>query len=275
MTFRFTPGQKIRSLPGESLNRLFDFIDARGSLGPPPGPGDRIRPADTPILVVPVKNMTGAALVERAIVGIDQSAFTPPDIVGDEDEANVAVLSGVPVEAVEPDGTSHRNRWAVVLAPIAADAAGFAVISGVVWARVDVTEESHAFAVPATGDTKYLASASGGAPIWYRKKQDETPSTGKQWALVLLGGGGGGSNIRFARVTTAFSAASGPLEADWADGAVKFQDDSTGELDADATNCKNSWIDQSWVEDAQVVVDTGYTPPRIVNGTCAAVDWGS
>lgn len=92
--------------------------------------------------------------------------------------------------------------------------------------------------------------------------------------IAESGGGGGTSNIRFARVTTAFAAAAGPLEADWTDGEVKFQDDSTGELDDAATECKNSWIGTGWVEDAQVAVDTGYDPPRIVNGTCTAVDWG-
>lgn len=192
---RFVPGQKIRRLPGGSLNMALDLVGKQGRFGPPPGPGDRPPTFDTPVLVVPCKNMSGVALPERAIVGVDVSAFTPPDITPgtpDSNDANEAILRGVPVEIVKPNATTHASKWGVTLGPMgtaAPDNVGHLVITGLVWARVNVTDAAHKCVALTTDDYTYLASAASGTAIWDRK----LAGTGKQWALILLGGGGGGS----------------------------------------------------------------------------------
>lgn len=191
---RFVPGQKIRRLPGGSLNMALDLVGKQGRFGPPPGPGDRPPTFDTPVLVVPCKNMSGVALPERAIVGVDVSAFTPPDITPgtpDSNDANEAILRGVPVEIVKPNATTHASKWGVTLGPMGTTAphnVGHLVITGLVWARVNVTDAAHKCVTLTTDDTTYLASAASGTAIWDRK----LAGTGKQWALILLGGGGSG-----------------------------------------------------------------------------------
>lgn len=190
---RFIPGQKLRRLPGGSLNRALDLVEKQGQFGPPPGPGDRPPTFDTPVLIVPCKNTSGVALPERAIVGVDVSAFTAPDITPgspDANDADAAILRGVPVEIKKPDATTHASKWGVTLGPLGTTAphnVGHMVIAGLVWARVNVTDAAHQCVTIETDDYTYLKSAASGMAIWDRK----LAGTGKQWALVLLGGGGG------------------------------------------------------------------------------------
>lgn len=94
------------------------------------------------------------------------------------------------------------------------------------------------------------------------------------WEALPKGGEGGGT-IRFARVYSAISAASGNLAANWGSGLVRFMDDSTGALDASPTVVDNKWIGVSFVADVQVVCDTSKTPPVVIEGTCEAVTWGA
>lgn len=206
MSRRFVAGQKAKSLPGESLNRAMDLADRWRELGPPPGPGDAPPTADTPVLVVPIKNPTETAFVERGIFGIDQSAYTPPEIVEgetpseDENEADASILgAGAALEIATPDVEEHSGKWGVTLGPVGPGRSGYGVVSGVVWVRVDVTDAGHGFATLADGDRVYLESSTSGMPILFAAKQDveedpgadpPTTPTGKQWCLVHLGGGG-------------------------------------------------------------------------------------
>lgn len=213
---RFIPGQKLRRLPGGSLNRALDLVEKQGQFGPPPGPGDRPPTFDTPVLIVPCKNTSGVALPERAIVGVDVSAFTAPDITPgspDANDADAAILRGVPVEIKKPNATTHASKWGVTLGPIGTTAphnVGHLVISGLVWARVNVTDAAHQCVTIETDDYTYLKSAASGMAIWDRK----LAGTGKQWALVLLGGGGGGGamSVTFGVVTTEVGPATGTID---------------------------------------------------------------
>lgn len=83
-------------------------------------------------------------------------------------------------------------------------------------------------------------------------------------------GGGGNSQLRFARVTTEVAPATGRLKADWGDGQVKLQDAATGELADDPIDVKNLRQNVTWIVDNQVLVDTGYNPPRVIDGLCDA-----
>lgn len=192
MTKRFASGQRVKRFPGSLLNDMQDRIDRLERLLTG---HDLRRPptADRPWLPVFIKNNTGIDLIERSIVGVDVSALTPPDIVpaeGSDPEENTAdagVLKGIPVEVVKPNADTHKNKVVVTLGPIKQDACGWGVMIGLMWARVDVTDNAHKFAAIETDDTQYLKSAASGMPIVDRKLS----GTGKQWAIVLLGGGGG------------------------------------------------------------------------------------
>lgn len=190
---RLPIGGKSRGIPAGTINYVLSELDRqRGRLGKPPGPADEPPEEDTSILTVLVKNTSGQDLVERAIVGCDQSAFDAPAITSgpDGDVADSAILSGVPIEVVKPNATQHGSKWLVTLGPIKQDGVGFAVHLGLMWARVDVSDVAHKSATIQTDDTVYLKSdASAGRPIWSKITQ-----TGKQWCLILLGGTGGGGS---------------------------------------------------------------------------------
>ena len=189
-------GQRFRGIPVETINSLAADLDRlEQGVGQPLGGNDGN--AAYSFLPTLIKNNTGQALIERSIVGIDTSAFTPPEIVTgspDQNEADEAILGDLPVEVVAPDATTHANKWAVTLGPIEAGGTGWAVVTGLVWLRVNLTNAAHKFVKPATGDTVYAASAASGAPIWALA----TGEVEKQWALVLLGGGGS-ENYRLIR----------------------------------------------------------------------------
>ena len=92
--------------------------------------------------------------------------------------------------------------------------------------------------------------------------------------LCVAAGGGSGSgttSVSFGRVTTEVTPAASATT--WGTGQVKIQDSATGALAGSAIDVDNLWIGITWVVDAQVAVDGGYSPPRVINGTCAAVAW--
>lgn len=195
-------GQRLKNFPAGTFNQLVDLLGKVGMFGPPPGDGDAAPGSDLPILTTPCKNVSGQVLVERAPVGISQSAFTAPDIAAgpDGDVADEAILSGVPVEVVAPNEVLHGNAWGLTVQPVDAAAPndhGHVIIAGFVWARVNFTNVAHKFATISSGDTRYLKSALSGAPILCRKKQDVlgAGTLGAQWALIhLSSAGGGGTN---------------------------------------------------------------------------------
>ncbi len=200
---RLVIGQRTRQIPAGTINRILAELERLGGMiGAPPGPADQSGGGSSHILPVLAKNTTESDLIEFGIAGVDVSAFDFPDIeegssppYDDDNEAD-SVLLGPPVlEIVTPTADHAENRkWVVTLQPIAAGETGYVAVSGLVPARVDVTDDDHECADIESGDTRYLKSASSGVPIWYRKLQDESGGTGKQWALVLLGGGGGGTD---------------------------------------------------------------------------------
>lgn len=199
MTKHLTPGQRITRLPAVSLNRAIDAGARMQEFVQPGGPQMVLPSGDSPRNVVLVKNMTGQDLKERSIVGIKETSFTLPDITGapDGDVADEAVLKGEAVDVELPDPAKHTaGKWGVTLGPIAAgtegnQGQGWMAIGGLIKARVDVTSDAHAFAVPILNETDHLASAASGTPITWKKT-----GTGKKWAQINLGaGGGGGSTI--------------------------------------------------------------------------------
>lgn len=184
---RYRVGQRFRGIPVGTLNSLSADVDRLlQQTGQPVGAALTSR-NDTPAwLIVPVRNMTGVDLVEYSIAGVDTSAYTLPTIISgspEQNTADAAVLAGPALEIVLPNADTHKLRWVVVLGPLANGATGFAVVSGLVPARLDQLHTDHEFARPATGDSVYLQSAGHGAPVWFRR----LAVTGKQWGLILLG----------------------------------------------------------------------------------------
>lgn len=93
----------------------------------------------------------------------------------------------------------------------------------------------------------------------------------------LKSGGGGTTTLRTARVTTAITAATGAATADWGSGQAELCDTTTGEPGGGAVDVDNEWP-VAFADDAMVKLDMSHSPPRVVGGTCTALDaetfWG-
>jgi hypothetical protein len=99
---------------------------------------------------------------------------------------------------------AEGNDFAVLTSHIESQRMGAAVISGLVWARVDIKDKAHKFAKVKESKREILeSSTSGAAEIKYKEKQAFTGEEvkGEQWALVWLGGGGGTGETRIFQLT--------------------------------------------------------------------------
>ena len=85
----------------------------------------------------------------------------------------------------------------------------------------------------------------------------------------------GGTTIRTARVTTTITAATGPTT--WGSGQAQLCHATTGSPTGSSIDVDNEWPEQ-FAEDSMVKLDMGYSPPRVLGGTCTALDastfWG-
>jgi hypothetical protein len=127
-----------------------------------------------PIYPPQIYNGLSAALGEFSVLGFGPVARVDPSVVPFE-------ASSSPVfDAAIPDAS---KPFCITREPIPVGAIGQVVMTGPAVVRVNVTNDTHAFAVATTGVTDYLTSAaSGGAPILWKER-----GTGTKWATVLLG----------------------------------------------------------------------------------------
>jgi ribosomal protein L35AE/L33A len=130
-----------------------------------------------------------------AVLGIDSPIFSPSE-APDSFASQVALVGVTPAA-----GHVGTGKFCILLEPIAAGAIGQAVVSGVVPAKANVTDESHAFADVADGEADYLASSeSGPAAILWKES-----GTGTKSAIVRLGGSSGAAHIEFGKTVGAFT----------------------------------------------------------------------
>ncbi len=132
--------------------------------------------------IVPVRNNTGADCGRLAILGIDAPVFAPTDVA--------AFKRQVAVKGDTPDEDLHVGRFVVLQEPLASGKIGNGMVAGVTPVRVNIVAEGlDRFADICDQVSTYLTSgASGSAMILCREKQGQSPpTTGEQWAYVLLG----------------------------------------------------------------------------------------
>ena len=167
-------GQALR-IPAEAFNAFVDAArDYRGRQQTRETEGQpKLRQSG----IIRVKNGSGADRNWFEILGIDRSVFTPSDNL--ETFQNEVVLVGV-----TPDGEDHAGRFCVLLEPLAANAIGLAVISGVCPDRVHINEASDSFAEVQDNDvTQLKTGGSGSATILWK----ESGTSENKWAVVRLG----------------------------------------------------------------------------------------
>lgn len=192
-----------------------------------------------PRLAVQVENTTSGDIEPGQILGIAGPIF-------DLDEVPNQVYSAPNVEGVTPDSGDHASRFVVALDFIPQDKVGPALIMGLAWVRVNLTEDEsdeHTHCEVETGET-VLQSSTDGIEMIYRGEPDE--SENEIWALVLLGGGGGGGgdvNLTFGYAVGQIPASTGKALVDAGEGEWMPVDDAGEDTEAEPLPVINRYHD--------------------------------
>ena len=125
--------------------------------------------------IVRVKNESGADQLRHRVLGISGPLFTPSaDLGAFEDE--------VILRAVAPVTPGHLGKFVITTQPIKAGAIGRAVVSGIVQAKVSISDATHSCADVSTTTANLISVKNGSAMILWKAS-----STGTAWCLVRLG----------------------------------------------------------------------------------------
>ena len=170
---------------------------------------DNMQPAgtvrDTKPGVVLVNNQTGSALEQFAIVSLGTSFYLPTN--GEQKFRN-----NTPVFTASALSDANKSKpFAITQAPLKDGRCGLATVSGIIPAKVTVSDASHEYAaLAATG----LVSASSGLVriLW------KASGTGEQWAIVQLGAASAGGQSAIPAVITSGNTLDGYLVAFYANG---------------------------------------------------------
>lgn len=164
-------GQKVRIQAG-TWNRILAL--ARGQSDESSAPSDLTAIGDEPI---DVRNDTGAYITSGSILGLGDLVITPTD-------DTLSWQSQVVLEADLPAWPGSKYI-AVSQETIAPDAVGKAVISGLAWVKVEITNSGlPKYARPIADDiTKLQLDWWGPCKIVAR----EAGTSGTKWALVEIG----------------------------------------------------------------------------------------
>jgi len=136
-----------------------------------------------PNVVIRVRNITGTDQDRGAVLGIWQPVFHPAT-------AEDAFHAEIAIDGHVPDEDEDVGRFVILQEPIPAGKVGWAIVAGVGPVRINVEAENEdRFADICDGVSDYLTcGASGSAFVLWREKQYSTPpTTGEQWAYVLIG----------------------------------------------------------------------------------------
>ncbi|MBM3982762.1 MAG: hypothetical protein FJ304_21325 [Planctomycetes bacterium] len=171
-----TPGQRLE-IPAAAYNAFLDAArQARGNLH------DTDRDANALMRqsgIVRVRNTTGADLNRFAVVSLNAPIITPADNL--QEFQNAVIFDGVVPTAV------LKERFAVLLEPLAADATGRAVVSGVTVVKVRVDPaQLYDFAAVEVGETGWLRNVPHGTArvLWV-----QSSGSVERWAVVRLDDG--------------------------------------------------------------------------------------
>jgi hypothetical protein len=169
---RVLPGDPLAGYPAEALNYMMDAARKVNS-GQSGLSGESVAGSDKS--TINVKNSTGDDLEAYSVIGLTRS------VVYDETD-NIRSYKRDPV--IVGNTPSEQGRFAITLQPIPNGKRGRAMVLGVSYCKVDVTDADHEFADIASGETGYLRSAETGTARILRKPD----GTGELDCVVMLTG---------------------------------------------------------------------------------------
>ena len=177
-TRKVTPGTPFRgALTARFFNDTVDVQEAfkQGKLGGGGGgqQGNRQFGCD----IVRIKNSSGSDVSLGGVLGISDWLFAPSDGLPQ------FKAQGFNAVGITPNEATHFGSYAVAIETIANGRIGFAALSGIAKAQIDVDDTTDMFAHPITDDvTKLQAGPVGTCRILVKES-----GTGTKWAIVALG----------------------------------------------------------------------------------------
>ena len=96
--------------------------------------------------------------------------------------------------------TPTGDDFVILTRPLKNNQPGTAILHGLAFCRLNYTDDTHDKAT--AGTVNALASSTDGVPILWREKEGDAPTTGEQWALVILGSGGDENPLPLVAVVT-------------------------------------------------------------------------
>jgi len=150
------------------------FIDAAEFVKKQKGITSAASRSDTKSGVVLVANLADRVLSQFEAVSLGSPVVLPSD---NEDE----FCNSAPVFKVDVITAENKNKpFAVLQVPLKQSEIGAAILTGITPLKLDVTSETHEFAVP--GVDSFVSSEKGTARILWKES-----GTGNKWAVVNLG----------------------------------------------------------------------------------------
>ena len=135
--------------------------------------------------IVRVQNIGTTDVPRYGAVQISDLILKPAD---NEDDA----LGEITFKVQRPTAAgTAKTRWAIALQPCAANDICYALVDGIVWAKINLTSTSHT-SVDVAGDSYILPSSTGGSSqiVWVNGMPGTGTATGEQWAVIRISGGG-------------------------------------------------------------------------------------
>lgn len=171
------PGQKLE-IPAAAYNAFLDAARfARGRLHETDRDEDALFRQTG---IVKVKNASGEDLGRFAVVALNAPIIGPGDNLQE-------FLNTVTFDGVKPSDPAKRERFAVLLEPLAADAVGRGVVAGVTPVRVRVDPaQLYDYAAVEPDQTGWLRNVPHGSArvLWA-----EPGGSSERWAVVRLDDG--------------------------------------------------------------------------------------
>lgn len=255
--FRFTPGQTAREIPGGTWNALVDGEERDAKRGPgnvrgPEEGGFVVPPSPCRLQIV---NRSGVAVPTGGVLKVTGVHVDPSTEFGAE-------YAGPIFTGDKPVAGDLQQTIMIVSEPIRVDGVGWATIAGAAFAKVNITNAGHNFAMPNAAVEEFESDSAAGYPIVWK----ETATGADKWAVVLLGGGSIGSPLRRFQATSTISAATGLTDADWGSGTIQVLADD-GTSDGAPQPATNSYFD-SFDNKSVGWCDISKSPPAIVSVGC-------
>jgi hypothetical protein len=169
-------GDRLEGLPAESWN---DFCDAyEAIIGARPNTRGIRGQGYQYGVRVPIKNSSGSGITTRyGILRIN-------DLLLDyDDDAGVVEYSPYLDGNTPLTDEDERDNFVVLQGPVASTEIGVAVIRGLTWCQVDITDANHRFCKPKASTAELGSACFGAAEILVKQS-----GTGTKWCLIDIDG---------------------------------------------------------------------------------------